>query len=60
MIKWDYTRKDYKSHHNIIEELNKMGADGWEVIDIKRYETNSYDRYYHTVYFKRRINELDR
>jgi len=57
-VEWQYKRESIS--HGLIEKLNELGADGWEVISMKEHHIHCPEGGYQstTVYLKRRVNEL--
>jgi hypothetical protein len=57
MVKFEYTEIDYE-HYPTIDDLNKLGQEGWQVWKMKKYsktgELNPEDMYW-TVYAMRQI-----
>jgi len=61
-MKWEYkTSKVWTETNNISEsELNKFGADGWELVAVHRIEVNKLDhglrgKAGYVYYFKREV-----
>ena len=51
---WEYEAKfiEFKTYQNLINELNLMGADGWEVFSFEN-EGSQFKGYKATLLFKR-------